>query len=214
MLLTFAPAYAQNAAAVLKQLDKSASDFKSVIADLKRTEYTKAIDDKMAESGKLSLLKIKKDDLRILFEISVPSVSTALFSGSTLEIFKPKLNMVEVYNLGKNKDLVRQVLQLGFGVSGTDLSKNYIVSYAGEEIIGGQKTSKLELVPKSAEAKKNVSKVEMNFSDKGYSLRTKVIEPNGNYHLAEYSNIKWNAPVTDADIGLKAPKTAERKKMG
>lgn len=214
LLLAIAPAYAQNAAAVLASMDKSAASFKSLVTDLRRIEYTKAIDDKTDEFGSLRILKVKKDDTRMLFEVTKPSVYSASIAGTKFEKYLPKMNTVEIYDLGKHKDLVRQFLQLGFGVPGSELSKNYTITYAGEQTVDNQKTYKLELVPKSAEARKTFSKVELYVCEKGYSLKTNLIEPNGNYRLAEYTNVKWNAPVTEADLILKAPKNAVRQKQG
>src|SRR5256884_8668505 len=45
----------------------------------------------------------------------------------------PKINRVEEYNLGKNRQMVDQYVLLGFGTKGENIQKGYLVSVVGEE---------------------------------------------------------------------------------
>ena len=65
-------------------------------------------------------------------------------------LYFPKLKQVQEYFLGKNQDKA-EFLLIGFGQSNQDIRKFYDAAIVGEEVINGQKTSILELKPKSTQ---------------------------------------------------------------
>ena len=120
---------------VLSKLDQSAAKFSSMTANLTRLTYTKVIDDKAIEEGKMALKKVGPRDLQVLIDFTKPDPRTVAFRGRKAEIFYPKLKQVQEYDLGKQTDLVDQFLLVGFGTTGKELKSNYAVKYLGEETI-------------------------------------------------------------------------------
>jgi len=52
---------------------------------------------------------------------------------------------VEEYDIGKNREMVDQYLELGFNTRGEHLKKNYLVAVTGEQELDGRKTVVIEL---------------------------------------------------------------------
>src|SRR5208283_5667826 len=86
---------------------------------------------------------------------------TVAFGDRTVKMYYPNLNLVQVYDLGKNAKLIDEYMLLGFGSSGQDLQNSYEVKDAGSEAINGRKTTRLELIPKNKDAQERLSKAEV-----------------------------------------------------
>jgi len=124
---------------VLSKLDQSATKFNSMTANLTRLTYTKVIDDKSIEEGKMSLKKTGGRDLEVLIDFVKPDPRTVAFGGRRAEIYYPKLKTVQEYDLGKHADLMDQFLLVGFGTTGKELKANYSIKYVGRSRSPGRK---------------------------------------------------------------------------
>ena len=141
---------------VLRQLDRADKNFHSLSADVERTKVTVVVNDKSVETGSI----LVRGD-KMLLEMKAPDARTILRTGDTLYIYTPGLKRVEEYNLAQHRSLVDQYLLLGFGTSGKDLQKAYLVTLLGERTLDGKKTAELELTPKSQEARNQISKIQI-----------------------------------------------------
>src|ERR1700741_1652512 len=141
---------------VLRQLDRADRNFHSLSADVERTKVTVVVNDKSVETGSI----LVRGD-KMLLEMKAPDARTILRTGDTLYIYTPGLKRVEEYNLAQHRSLVDQYLLLGFGTSGKDLQKAYLVTLLGERTLDGKKTAELELTPKSQEARNQISKIQI-----------------------------------------------------
>jgi outer membrane lipoprotein-sorting protein len=197
---------------VLARMDSGSSKFAGMSANLNKLTYTKVIDDKSEESGAILLKKVGPKQLQVKIDFTKPDVRTVAFKGRKAEIYYPKLKTVQEIDLGKHTDLLDQFLLLGFGTSGKELQSNYAVKIVGEETVGGEKTYKLELLPKSANMKEKVERLELWISGDGvYPVRQRFIEPSGNYTVFTYSDVKLNPPLTDEILNLNLPKGVKRE---
>ncbi|MCC6588421.1 MAG: outer membrane lipoprotein carrier protein LolA [Bryobacterales bacterium] len=204
--------FAQSAEAVLQRMDSAGPQFRGAAASLKRVVHTAVINDDTEETGTFSLLKGKARELRVLIDIKKPDVRQVALSDRKAEIFNPNANVVQEFDLGKQKGLVDQFLLLGFGVTGKELSKNYAVKYLGEDNVAGQKCSRLELTPKSAEVRQHFNKIELCIaSTGGHPVRQKLYEPSGNYTDITYSDVKLNPSIKSEELALKLPKNVKRE---
>lgn len=193
-------------------MDTSAPSFRSLTAKLTRLQYTAIIKDESEDGGTISLLKMKGKDIRVLVEIAHPAERYLAFGERKLEVYNPKAATVQEVDLGKERGLVDQFLLLGFGIPGRELSKNYAVRYGGEEKIGDQKASRLDLTPKSSKVLEHYNKVQLWIADPGgYPVRQKLVEPSGNYWQFTYSSVKLNAPLSAAQLQLKLPPNVKRE---
>jgi outer membrane lipoprotein-sorting protein len=196
--------------ATLKQLDSEARNFHSLTADIERTKVTVVVNDKSSEFGKIF---VRRDD-KMRIEITAPDPKTILRSGNDLFLYNPKIKQVEEYDLGKHRALVDQFLLLGFGTSGSDLQKGYAVNMLGEESIDKHQVVKLELTPKSDDAKKQVSKIDIWLDESTWLPdQQQVFETgSGDYFLIRYTNVVRNPKLSDNEFKQHWPKGATRIK--
>jgi len=97
-------------------------------------------------------------------------------------------------------------LTLGFGGSGKDLQKNWTVTYAGTESVGGISAAKLQLIPRDASVAKTTPKVLLWIDvAKGVALKQQRFEPSGDFVLLTYTNLHLNGPVPSGSFDLKTP---------
>ncbi|HEX5034417.1 MAG TPA: outer membrane lipoprotein carrier protein LolA [bacterium] len=204
------PAAAQSASAALARLDSASAGFKAATAHIERITHTAIINESLTELGSLRLLR-NKGAVQLYLEITKPDAKTYAFRERKAEVYFPKIQTVQEYDVGKQKGLVEQFILLGFGTSGKELAKSYEVKYIAEESIGAQKASRLELSPKSAKTREYFTKVELWINPEGRTLRQRFYQPSGDTTTVTYSNLVWNPPLTPAELSLKLPAGVKRE---
>src|ERR1700747_1470588 len=142
---------------VLKQIDREQGRFQSLTASIERTKVTVVVNDRSTESGQIEIRR----DGRMRIDLTSPDQKTILRDGDHFYVYTPKIRRVEEYALGKHRDLVDQLLLLGFGTSGESLKRSYLITLQGEETLTGQKVVRLELTPRSDDVRKQISKIDL-----------------------------------------------------
>jgi len=183
---------------VLKQLDAQAADFRSLTADLERTKVTVVVNDKSTESGQI----LVRRDNKMRIELTQPDPRTILRDGDNFYIYNPKIHRVEEYNLGKKKSVVDQFLLLGFGTSGSSLKDSYEVTLRGEETMDGRKVIQLELLPKTEDVLKQLSKIQLWLDESSWMpLQQQFFETgSGDYFIIRFRNMNRNAHIADSEF--------------
>lgn len=204
------PASARTLDQVLASMDQAAAAFHDMSADLKRLDHTAVIDDTSEETGKV-WMKRSGHAVRMLIDFTAPDPRKVAFAGRKVEVYYPKINTVQVYELGKYRNLIDQFLLLGFGSSGKELRKNYAVRVTGDAKVGGEDVTRLELVPNSASAREHLQKVELWVAGGGYPLQQKFYRPSGDYTLIIYSDLKLNPGLPDTALQLNLPSGVKRE---
>lgn len=195
---------------IFARMDQSARNFKTFSADIKRTEYTKILNDKEVVEG-IERVKKSNGNTVTLVEFRGPNAQTVRLSAKTAEVYYPNAKMVEVWDAGKYIKAANQFLLLGFGTTSGDLKKDYDVKAGGTETIDSKPTTRLELVPKDSETRKKFSKIELWIPDGDtVPIQVKVTEASGDYNLAVYANRKINEPLPDSALELKVPADVKR----
>jgi outer membrane lipoprotein-sorting protein len=204
---------AETLAAIEARMDQAAPDFKTVSAKLKKASFTKVINETTSENGTILIKRLKADDIRVKLEFIGADARTALFHDHTYEVLLPKLKVVQEYDLGKYRSLVDQFMLLGFGTSGKSLVQNYDIKVVKQEELAGQQTTRLELIPKSKEAREHLSKVEMWIPEgQSYPVQQKLHFPSGNYDTVTYTDLKLNVPLPDESLKLPPLKGVRRER--
>jgi len=196
---------------VLGTLDAAAASFRGMSADLKQIAHTGAINEDNVEAGTIRMKRSKPGDTRMRVDFTVPDPKTVILEAQKLQIFLPKAAIVQEYDLGKSRDLIEQFLLLGFGTSRKDLSASNSVRYIGTEEIGGENTSKLELIPRAKDVQQRIQKIELWLSAAGYPKQDKLYQLGGDYQLLIFSNLKINPPLPDSSLQLKLPKGVKKE---
>ncbi len=195
---------------VLKMMDKAASDFHSLTADIEHIKYTEVVKDTSTETGQIFVRR----DQKMRIEFTKPDPRVILRTGDSLFVFTPKINRVEEYNLGKNRALVDQYVLLGFGTKSQNMEKSYDIALSGEEEIDHHKTFVLALTPRSEDVRKQITKIQMWIDASSWlPVQQKFFEAgSGDYFLFKYSNMMKNLKIRDSKLKPDWPKNATRIK--
>jgi outer membrane lipoprotein-sorting protein len=195
---------------VLKQMDRQQSQFQSLSASIERTKVTVVVNDRSTESGQIEIRR----DGRMRIDLTSPDQKTILRDGDHLYVYTPKIRRVEEYDLGKHRDLVDQLLLLGFGTSGESLKRSYLITLEGEETLSGQRVVRLELTPRSDEVRKQISKIELWMNEGTWlPAQQQFYETgSGDYSIIQYLNVARNVSIPDARFRPAWPKGVTRVK--
>jgi outer membrane lipoprotein-sorting protein len=195
---------------VLAMMDKSAKDFHTLTADIEHIKYTDVVKDTSTETGKL----LVRRDEKMRIEFFKPDRRTILRTGDSLFIFTPKINRVEEYDLGKNRDLVDQYVLLGFGTKSDNVRKSYEVKVIGETELDNKKTVQIELIPKSDQMRKQIAKIQMWIDEASWlPIQQKFFESGSeDYLIFHYTNVMKNLKIGDNQFKQDWPKSAIRTK--
>lgn len=196
--------------AVRDQLDREAKDFRSLSAAMERTKVTVVVNDRSTETGEIF---VRGD--KMLLQFKSPDQRTILRTGDNLYIYNPGLRRVEEYNLGKNRALVEQFLQLGFGSRGSELEKDYSVKLLPEERIDNQPTVVLDLTPKAPQVLHEISRIEIWLSEVTWlPVQQEFFEAgSGDYSIVKYSNIVRNPAIPESHFRPNWPKGTQKVKL-
>jgi outer membrane lipoprotein-sorting protein len=190
---------------VLKKLDETAAHFRTAQANFEWDRYEKVINEvDDIQTGVIYYRRVGKE-VEMKADVKKegddpgklsPQEKVVLFSNSKVQLYQPRANQLTIYNAGKNRDELESYFVLGFGGSGQEMMNSFDVSYQGQESINAVQTAKLQLIPKSAKVKNNISEITLWIDlQRGVSVQQKFSEPQGDYRLAKYSDIKINEKI-------------------
>jgi outer membrane lipoprotein-sorting protein len=194
----------------LAKMDQAATAFKDLTADLTRTHHTAVINEDTPDSGKILIKRIRPHELLMRFDIADPDPRQIAVDSRRAEVYFPKSQTVQIYDIGKYKKLADLILLLGFGTTSKEMTASYTIRLGGEESADGQKITRLELTPKSDET--HLKRVDLWIAEAtGLPVRQKLYWPGDDYDVATYSNVKTNVNLPDAALRLDLPKGVKRE---
>ncbi len=200
-------AAADNVQQILARMDKAANDFKSMTAQVTWITHTDVLNEDDRETGSVTMKKVQPGEVQALVDFTSPDRKTITFEKRKYQEYLPKLKTVQVFDLTKHGEQIDKFIMIGFGTSGMELAKDYDVSVLGTENLNGQAAIHLQLIPKAADARQYVQKLELWIPEEGdpYPLRENILEPSGDYRKAIYSGTKINPPLQPDALQLKLP---------
>ena len=183
---------------VLTQMDSAAAQFRNAEADFVWDQYQKVVNETDTQKGKVYYRRTGKGETQMSANIQSPEQKYLVFADGKIRLYQPKIQQVNEYDAGKNRDQFQSFLVLGFGGRGHDLPMQFEVKFVGYENVDGVKTAKLELIPKAPNVKNMFAQIVIWIDPaRGISLKQQFFEPSGDYRIADYSNIKLNGKVPD-----------------
>lgn len=198
---------------ILSRMDESASRLRTLSANLEYTKVTVLVDDKSTETGRIFYRKSKNP--QILIEIQKPEAKSILFNKNKAEIFYPKINQVQEYDLTDHSGILQQFLLLGFGTQSGELKKSYTLKLVGEEILDGDTTAIVELTSLKENVAAQLSKIHLWVSEESWlPVQQKFFQPGGDYFIARYTQVRVNRRLPSSTFEIPAAKDAKRVKMG
>jgi outer membrane lipoprotein-sorting protein len=199
-----------NTDSVLGMMDKSAQDFHTLTGDIEHIKYTDVVKDTSTESGKIF---VRRDE-KMRIEFTQPDTRTILRNGDSLFVFTPKINRVEEYDLGKNREMVDQYVLLGFGTKSENIRKSYLVTMTGETELDHKKCAILEMTPKSDQVRKQIAKIQMWIDEASWlPIQQKFFESGSeDYLIFRYTSVMKNLKIPDSQFKQDWPKGVSRTK--
>jgi outer membrane lipoprotein-sorting protein len=158
------------------------------------------------DEGTIIVKKVKPGDVRILINFTKPEPKTVMIGGGKAQMYNPKTNEVQEADIKKHKDLINEVLLLGFGSSSSELKASYTITLGGPEVVNGVPSIRIDLVPKKEEIRHQIKKCELWIPENGLPLQQKFYESGGDYQIATYSHIVLNPNIPDSAVKLNLPR--------
>ncbi len=202
---------------VFSSLDKAAAGFRGLSADVHKVKHTALIAEDDIQTGKIVVRRAKPHELQMRVDFDPPDQQEVVLDGTKAEIYYPKRNSITPYILGKaSRPMAEQLLLLGWGTSSQDLKNTFQIAYGGQEMVAGQKTARLELIPKDKDLLAHVPKFELWVCEDGplagTAVQVKFYERGGkDYSIATYTNVKLQN-ISESQVKSTAPKNAQRDK--
>ncbi len=195
--------------ATFAKMDAVAPGFKGLTANLKQVKHTEIINEDETDTGKITVKRNSPKDLRILMQFEGASARKAFIGGNKAQIYYPKANLVQEWDLGKSGTMRDELMMLAFGSNSRDIVRAYTASLGGPDTVSGQSATRIVLIPKNKELVKLFPRIELWISDEtGLTLQQKMHEGGGDYVMATYTDIKLTNPP-DSAVKLDVPKNAK-----
>ncbi|HLZ00247.1 MAG TPA: outer membrane lipoprotein carrier protein LolA [Candidatus Angelobacter sp.] len=191
---------------VLAQMNQASANFKSVQADSEWEQYTKVVDTKDVQNGRLYLRRTSKGvDIGIKFVSPAPKEIVFDAKEGLGRLYEPGINQITEHNVGNDKADLEALMSLGFGGRGDDLRKSYEVKLGGWEMVDGKNTARLELTPTTPRLQHAFSKIVLWIDPtRDVALRQQFFEgASGDYRLVHNTNIVVNGKLPDDAFHLK-----------
>jgi outer membrane lipoprotein-sorting protein len=141
----------------VKQLDRQGSDMESVLAEVSLDYGASADTAGKVKSGRIYVSK----DGKVRINATDPAGLVMLLEGRTVHYYNETLARVDEYSLSKHPNRMEQFIPLGFGTTGRDFERDYLVTFLGEDRIGDRRVLGLELTPKDDDLRAIVSKIQI-----------------------------------------------------
>jgi len=187
----------------LARMDQAARKFNSFSADLRRISHTGVIGEDTEDDGTVQMKRLKPHDTRWLLDIKPPDPKQVLIDGKKVQIFFPNSLIDQEYDMSKYKSLLEEFLLLGFGSNSKELESAFTITLGGAEVVTGEKTTRLELIPKDQEMLVHLKRVDLWLSDEtGMPVQQKFYLPGNDYQVATYTNIKINPSLPELKLDL------------
>ncbi len=212
---------AESLDAVLQRMDQAALKFRSLTAHVHHTTYTDVLSDKQEEEGTFKMMKQGKTNVVLMGDFVGKDARKVRIASPKVEIYYPKANEVDEFDTRKFTKSADLLLLVGFGTTKAELDKMYDISLGGEETIGTTKTTRIDLKPKSAEAKKLFNVIQLWIPAGGANpIQEKILsgKESKDYQLFLFSDEKIRTvsdpPLPASDFELNLQPDVKRIKPG
>lgn len=202
---------------VLHQMDQASARFKSAEADFRWDIYERVVKETTTQNGSIYFLK-NGSTLQMGAQIKPPSAKFIEYKNGSLQLFDPGSDHLTLLSAGNNQAQYESFLTLGFGGSGSELSKAWTITDLGTEPISdGSKmvtTTKLDLVSKDPNVRNMFTHITIWVDPtRAISLKQQFFMPSEDQRTTYFTNIRYNQPVNTKPFAIKTDKktTVDRR---
>jgi outer membrane lipoprotein-sorting protein len=196
--------------ATFARMNSVAATFKGLTASLRQLKHTAVINEDEVDTGKVTVKRASRKDSRTLIEYLTPAPRKAYIGGNKAQIYYPKTNLVQEWDLGKSATIRDELMMLAFGSNSREITGAYSVTLGGPDTAAGQKATRIVLIPKNKDLANLFPKVELWISDEtGLTVQQKLQDGRGgDWLLATYTDIQLSNPP-DSAVKLNVPRNAK-----
>jgi len=208
------PSAGQTLAQALANMDQAASHFKGLSANVSYLQHMDVIHEDDAQSGTILVKRPRPKEVHVKIAIEKPDAKVAVTDGNKVAVYYPRSGEEQDTTIGQRRSLMDMILTLGFGGNSRELQSQYDVKLGGAETVGGQSTTRLELIPKSKDMLDQWKKIDLWISDKtGCAVQQKFYERGKDYTLITYADVQLNPEIPDAALKLDVPKGTRKEPL-
>ncbi len=173
----------------LDQLEKQGREFETALADVE-IEWTNP-DGTTDKDNSGRIYQNKDGDVRI--QLKAPKERTVLIKRHDVMLYDPAEATVREFSRTKDNRLEPYTV-LGFSHTGSDLEKDFLVTFMGEDEITNRRVLGLAITPKNDRDRANVSNIELWIDQASWLPVRQVIThtPSGKSVTATYSGTARN----------------------
>jgi outer membrane lipoprotein-sorting protein len=189
---------------IMSRMDETAAKFRTAEANFTWTTFNSVVNEESGrQTGKIYFQR-NGNETEMAADIDPPDAQQVIFSQGKIQLYKSRIETVDVYDASAHREEFETFLVLGFGSSGDEMRKTFDITYGGEEKIDGTDTVRLELVPKADKIKEHFPKIILWINPQtGISVQQKLMETDGDYRLAKYSDIQLGQKIPAKVFQLK-----------
>jgi len=204
-------ARSQPTADFMARLDQFARTFTGAKAAIRSPNHVKGLPEDDVETGTI-FVKSSGGRTQFLINFTQPNAYTAAVREQLAEVYHPKLNEIQEYDIRAYRDIAQKLFLLGFGMPGRELTGNYKIGNLKNETVDGQPATYMELIPKSPDVLKQLKSVEIWISDATLCpVRQTFHLPDGGSRSADFSAVEINPRLPANTFDL--PKSAKRVRV-
>jgi len=185
---------------VLAQMDAGSAKFRSAEASIQKQQFEKIVNDTTTESGTIYFLR-SGNSTQMGAKFSAPNEQTLEYKNGLGRLYSAGTNHIDTISTsGANQARADAFLTLGFGGSGSDLAKAWMITDQGTEQMsdGTRKVEveKLDLVPKEESVRGSFTHITIWVDPvRDVLLKQEFVTPSGDTQTAIYTNIRLNQPI-------------------
>lgn len=194
---------------ILNRMEKAHQEMKSLRAELFQQKTNAQIGVSDNEYGALIYKPSggqNKGKLRI--DYIRPSKDTIALVGDNVIFYQPRINQVFKSTLAKAaKGKVGGYSQLiGLDGSVKSLAGNYNIEIVGDEVVNGQKTTILRLIPKAVKTGGQFTTIDIWVSQQSWlPAQWKLVERNRDFTVISLKNVQLNGSIPDSAFNVSIP---------
>ncbi|RLQ21676.1 outer membrane lipoprotein carrier protein LolA [Seongchinamella sediminis] len=195
----------------LKQVDRQADDFETVMARVEVVRRDLGGEELSREQG--TVFMDRKGRIRL--DADAPKERTYLVEKKTLYIHYPAEKRVEEYSLSRHKNRMEPFIRLGFTDSGKDLKDGYLLTSLGERDIADSRTLGLELTPEEEKTRAVMGKAQLWIDQASWTPTQQVLTASaqGEEITLTYSFVARNLQLNPELFSTRWPRDTDKQKM-
>ncbi len=198
--ITSAQATPDRLQTVLAQMDAGSKTFRSAEASIQKQQFEKIVNETTTESGTIYFER-SGGAIQVGAKFDPPNAQTLEYKNGLVRLYSAGTNHIDQYSTSSaNQTKFETFLTLGFGASGSDLAKQWMIADQGtEQMSDGSRTvevEKLDLVSKDPSVRNNFTHIAIWVDlARDLSLKQVFFTPAGDTQTAIYTNIRLNQPI-------------------